>query len=166
MTLALLCQFTAQHVSDVNTSIFRSLRLLVELLCRLYCGKCTLQNIISLLYYKFCDWHGRNEKKTYSTAKIWYFVACIFHNTAYTITQQISRKLLKMDVLTSETCWAVNWHNKASVIKVGLPLFKYQDDARSNTHKILLLVHSRRQSCPCTHHEGVSGKKRCSSTDC
>ena len=27
-----------------------------------------------------------------------------------------SRKLLKMDVLTSETCWAVNWHNKASVI--------------------------------------------------
>jgi len=25
MTLALLCQFTAQHVSNVNTSIFRSL---------------------------------------------------------------------------------------------------------------------------------------------
>jgi len=23
-----------------------------------------------------------------------------------------------MDVLTSETCWAVNWHNKASVIKL------------------------------------------------
>jgi len=29
-----------------------------------------------------------------------------------------SRKLLKMDVLTSETCWAVNSHNKASVIKL------------------------------------------------
>ena len=29
-----------------------------------------------------------------------------------------SRKFLKMDVLTSETCWAVNWHNKASVIKL------------------------------------------------
>jgi len=29
-----------------------------------------------------------------------------------------SRKLLKMDVLTSETCWAVNWHSKASVIKL------------------------------------------------
>jgi len=29
-----------------------------------------------------------------------------------------SSKLLKMDVLTSETCWAVNWHNKASVIKL------------------------------------------------
>ena len=41
-----------------------------------------------------------------------------------------------MDVLTSETCWAVNWHNKASVIKVGLPLFRYQDNAWSNTHKL------------------------------
>jgi len=29
-----------------------------------------------------------------------------------------SRKLLKVDVLTSETCWAVNWHNKANVIKL------------------------------------------------
>ena len=29
-----------------------------------------------------------------------------------------SRKLLKMDVLTSETCWAVNWNIKASVIKL------------------------------------------------
>ena len=29
-----------------------------------------------------------------------------------------SRKLLKMDILTSETCWAVNWHNKASVLKL------------------------------------------------
>jgi len=38
MTLALLCQFTAQHVSDVNTSIFRSLRLHGALLCKLYCA--------------------------------------------------------------------------------------------------------------------------------
>jgi len=36
MTLASLCQFSAQHVSDVNTSIFRSLRLLGALFCRLY----------------------------------------------------------------------------------------------------------------------------------
>ena len=36
MTLALLCQFAAQHVSDVNTSILRSLRLLCALLCRLW----------------------------------------------------------------------------------------------------------------------------------
>jgi len=38
MTLALLHQFTAQHVSDVNTTIFRSLRLLGALLCRLHCA--------------------------------------------------------------------------------------------------------------------------------
>ena len=29
-------------------------------------------------------------------------------NTTQEITQQISRKLLRMDVLTSETCWALN----------------------------------------------------------
>jgi len=38
MALALLCQFTAQHVSDVSTSIFRSLRLLGALLCSMYCA--------------------------------------------------------------------------------------------------------------------------------
>ena len=38
MTLALLCQFTAQHVSEFNTSIFRILQLLGALLCRLYCA--------------------------------------------------------------------------------------------------------------------------------
>jgi len=36
-----------------------------------------------------------------------------------------SRKLLKMEVLTSETCWAVNWHNKASVIKL---VYLYSND--------------------------------------
>ena len=30
------------------------------------------------------------------------------NNTTLEITQQISHKLLRMDVLTSETCWAVN----------------------------------------------------------
>ena len=33
-----------------------------------------------------------------------------------------------------------DWHYKASVIKVGLLLFKYQDDVRSNTHKITYLL--------------------------
>ena len=36
MSLILLCQFIAQHVSDANTPIFRSLRLLGVLLHRLY----------------------------------------------------------------------------------------------------------------------------------
>jgi len=29
-------------------------------------------------------------------------------NTTHEITQQISHKLLRMDILTSETCWALN----------------------------------------------------------
>jgi len=37
MSLALLCQFTAQHVSDVNTSILRSLQFIDALLRGLYC---------------------------------------------------------------------------------------------------------------------------------
>jgi len=45
-----------------------------------------------------------------------------------------NRKHLKMDVLTSETCWAI--YNKSKCHLVGQPLFKYQDNARSNTHKI------------------------------
>jgi len=49
MTLALLCQFNAQHVSDVNTSIFRSLQLLGALLCRLYCA--VMIEVYVLIYY-------------------------------------------------------------------------------------------------------------------
>ena len=30
------------------------------------------------------------------------------NNTTREITQQISRKLLRVDVVTSETCWALN----------------------------------------------------------
>ena len=66
-------------------------------------------------------------------------------------TQQISRKLLRMDVLTSETCWALNNETKNKWHQVGLSLFNYQDDARSNKHKIpfisLFLVSDGRFAC-------------------
>jgi len=52
MTLALLCQFTAQYVSDVNTSIFRSLRLLGALSCRLYCA--VMIEVYVLIYLSSC----------------------------------------------------------------------------------------------------------------
>ena len=48
MSLILLCQFIAQHVSDVNTSIFRSLRLLGVLLHRLYCA--VMIEVYALIY--------------------------------------------------------------------------------------------------------------------
>ena len=41
------------------------------------------------------------------------------------------RKLLKMNVLAFETCWAVNSEIIKQVTSVGLSLFNYQDDARS-----------------------------------
>ena len=79
MTLVLLYQFSAQHVSDVNTSIFRSLRLLGALLCRLYCA--VMVEVYVLIYLSIIS-------AQYS-----------LHNNAPS-----SRKLLKMDVLTSEIC--------------------------------------------------------------
>jgi len=50
----------------------------------------------------------------------------------------ISRKLLKMDVLTFETCWGLNNEMIEQVTSVGLSVFNYQNDAaRSDKHKIL-----------------------------
>jgi len=114
MTLALLCQFTAQHVSDVNTSILRSLRLLVALLCRLTWGVLVLCSGIG------CWWmqveplliripHHQQPIPLHNTNT----PQVSLHNNATS-----SSKLLRMDVFTSEKCWAVNWHNKISDIKL------------------------------------------------
>jgi len=110
MTLALLCQFTAQHVSDVNTSIFRSLWLLGALLCRLYCGDLRR---VGVMVQPALGYHITNSQSRYITPTRLNSEQYSLHNNAPS-----SRKLLKMDVLTSETFWAVNWHNKASVVKL------------------------------------------------
>jgi hypothetical protein len=55
-------------------------------------------------------------------------------NTTHEITQQISRKLLKMDLLTFETCWSLNNEKKSKWHQVGLSLFNYQHNVRSNKH--------------------------------
>jgi len=98
MTLALLCQFTAQHISDVNTSIFRSLRW--------WCG-------IRVQAEPLFGYHITKSQSRYITPTRLKSAHYSLHNNAPS-----GRKLLKMDVLTSEICWAVNWHNKASVIKL------------------------------------------------
>ena len=41
-----------------------------------------------------------------------------------------------MDVLTFETCWALNNEIIKQVKSFGLSLFNYQDEALSNKHKI------------------------------
>jgi len=109
ITLALLCHFTAQHVSDVNTS------------------KCRLNRQPALEY------NITNSQSRYITPTRLNSAQYSLHNNAPS-----SRKLLKMDVLTSETCWAVKWHNKASVIKVGPPLFKIPKNVCLNVFMLLV----------------------------
>ena len=58
-------------------------------------------------------YHITNSQSRYITPTRLKSAQLSLHNNAPS-----SRKLLKMDVLTSETCWTVNWHNKASVIKL------------------------------------------------
>ena len=98
-TCFIISLFTAQHVSNVSTSIFRSLRLIVDLFHVLYCcgSMCVgvtvwfgWGGVVSLCRLKQCFNHIEPEQ----------------YNTRNKST--ISRKLLKMDVLTFETCWAVN----------------------------------------------------------
>jgi len=68
----------------------------------------------------------RRISKTHQTKK----------STTNVVIQQKSRKLLKMDVLMSETCWAHKERNKiASDIKFDLLFFSYHNDVRSNKHK-------------------------------
>jgi len=58
-------------------------------------------------------YHITNSQSRYITPARLKSAQYSLHNNAPS-----SRNLLKMDVLTSEKCWAVNWHNKASVIKL------------------------------------------------
>ena len=99
VTCFIISLFNAQHVSDVNTSILRTLRLI-----------CWVNSWVVLLWFIVC-W-------CYVVVWLWWCgirmqaSACIRlphqSNTTHEITQQISRKFLRMDVLTSETCWALN----------------------------------------------------------
>jgi len=86
MSLILLCQFSAQHVSDVSTPIFRSLLLLGVLLHRLYCAGLRRVGVSSSLIVD----------DVLSDCMLNHYSLC--NNTPS------SRKLLKMGVLTSETC--------------------------------------------------------------
>jgi len=118
VTCFIISLFNAQHVSDVNTPILRNLRLI-----------CCVISWVVLLWFDVC-WCWRYG----SAGVMWYPYAglstspsaCISvphhpaephrqhqrtsnqSNTTHEITQQISRKLLRMDVLTSETFCALN----------------------------------------------------------
>jgi len=102
MSLAILFHFLcAEHVSDINMSILRSLRLFcwITTLVVLFLVRCVLEfrcgwvGVISMLQAEACNMD--------------------------VVIQQNSRKLLRMDILMSETCWAhKKWNKIASDIKL------------------------------------------------
>jgi len=119
MSFAVLFRFLcAQHVSDINISIIRSLRLffwittlfLVRCVLELRCGwvgvVSVLQAEASAYNTDTTPTHQRQISNTHRTKN-------------NVVIQQNSRKLLMMDILMSETCWAhKKWNKIASDIKL------------------------------------------------
>ena len=117
VTCFIISLFNAQHVSDVNTSNLRSLRLI-----------CWVISWVVLLWFDACwcyvvVWLGWCGIRMQASVCVRIPHASNQSNTTHEITQQISRKLLRMDVLTSETCWAVNNGIKSKRHQVGLSPF-------------------------------------------
>ena len=116
MPFAILFHFVcAQHVSDINISIIRSLRLFcwITTLVALFLVRCVLE-------FRCC-WVGvecntdttptqpHRNSNTHRTK----------NNTTNVVIQQNSHKLLMMDILMSETCWThKKWNKIASDIKL------------------------------------------------
>ena len=102
----------AQHVSDINISIIRSLRLCcrittsvvlfsVRCVLEIWCGSACKTNATQNQPHQISNTQRTQNK------------------TTDVVIQQHSRKLLMMDILMSETCWAhKKWKKKASDIKL------------------------------------------------
>jgi len=123
MSLAILFHFLfSQHISDINISIIRSLRLFcwITTLVVFFLVRCVFEfqcgwvGVVSLLQTSACNTDTtptqphRNSKKHRTK-----------NNTTNVVIQQNSRKLLMMDILMFETCWAnKKWNKIASDIKL------------------------------------------------
>jgi len=125
MSLAILFHFLcAQNFSDINISINRSLRLfcwittlvvlfLVRYLLEFRCGwvgvVSVLQAEASACNTDTTPTQPHRNSNTHRTK----------NKTTYVVIQQHSCKLLMMDILMSETCWAhKKWNKIASDIKL------------------------------------------------
>jgi len=97
VTYFIISLYNAQHVSDVNTSILRRLRLM-----------CWVFSWVTLIWFDVC----------WSYVVVWLWWCGIrmqveaLHtsnqiNVIHEKTQHISRKLLRMDAVTPVTCWAL-----------------------------------------------------------
>ena len=122
MSLAILFHsLCAQHVSHINISIIRSLRLFcwITTLVVLFLVRCVLEvrcgwvGVVSVLQASPCNTdttptQPHRNSNTHRTK----------NNTTNVVIQQNSRKLLMMDILMCETCWAhKKWNKIASDIK-------------------------------------------------
>jgi len=119
MSLVILLHFLcAQHVSDINIAIIRSLRVIcwITTLVVLFLVRCVLEfrcfcvGVVSVLQASAFRLH-RNSN-THRTK----------NNTTNVAIEQNSRKLLMMDILMSETCWT---HKKWNKIASGIKLVFY-----------------------------------------
>jgi len=140
MSLVILFHFLcAQHVSGISISIIRSLRLFcwITILVVLFLVRCVLE-------FR-CNWVGVVsvlQAEAYHIGRIVLDSMCVGvsvwlgwsgirvagfssnthrtkNNTTNVVIQQNSRRLLMMDTLMSETCWAhKKWNKIASDIKL------------------------------------------------
>ena len=107
--LHVLC---AQHVSDINISSIGSLRLCCWITTSvvLFSVRCVLEIWCGWVWVVSVLWAEAQLVLQPATRAL--------HNN--TGTTQHSRKLLMMDILMSETCWAhKKWNKKASDIKLA-----------------------------------------------
>ena len=114
MSLAILFHFLcAQHVSDINISNIRSLRLFcwITTLVVLFLVRCGWVGVVSVLQALTPTQPHRNSN-THRTK----------NNTTNVVIQQNSHKLLMTDILMFETCWA---HKKWNKIASGIRLVFY-----------------------------------------
>jgi len=147
MSLAILYHFLcAQHVSDINISVIRSLRLCcwITTLVVLFLVRCVLEI--------WCSWVGVASACNTDTTPTQLHLISNTHrtknNTTNVVIQQHSRKLLMTDILMSETCWAhKKWNKIASDIKLvfySSTYFKlYNFHITKSKHTILTIWNSK-----------------------
>ena len=137
----LLC---AQHVSDINISIIRSLRLCwwITTPVVLFSVRCVLEILLRLVFRlqpAKRTQPNTNRNKSSNTQRT-------ENKTTDVVIHQHSRKLLKMDILMSETCWA---HNKWNKIARDIKLVFHSSKIRNIQHTVGRLPHTQLQDIIC-----------------
>ena len=114
----------AQHVSDINISIIRSLRLCCSITTSvvLFSVRCVLEILCGWFWVVLVLQAEPSACKMNTTQNQLHQISNTQrteNKTTDMVIQQHSRKLLMMDILMSETCWAhKKWNKIASDIKL------------------------------------------------